>query len=77
MNQESSKVVKRPFLRRGQGLIKYKLQPEDLKQPYRNVYSKQNTIHNKRAYQKPSAISARHQVSSNTFKDTKPVTNGQ
>lgn len=46
LEQNPGKAVKRPFLRRGQGLAKYNLKPEDLKNPYRkgsikNVISKE------------------------------------
>ncbi|KAK3919069.1 Centromere protein J, partial [Frankliniella fusca] len=75
-SQDSKRVVKKPFLRRGQGLVKYKLQPEDLKKPYRSNSSKQNTVPNKRDNPKPISIGARRQMTSNT-NNTKPITEGQ
>lgn len=35
----TKKITKRPFLRKGQGLVRYNLQPGDLKNPYRNTHS--------------------------------------
>lgn len=76
LSQDSNKVVKRPFLRRGQGLLKYRLQPDDLKKPYQTGSSKPNTVQNRKSNPKPSNFSMR-QVSSNAARPTKPVNEGQ
>lgn len=53
-------VVKRPFLRRGQGLAKYNLKPEDLKNPYKKGSANNASSRKKIDQPKSSNFAERH-----------------